>query len=315
MPIAFRNIVGILAALILTIAIEVIVILFFKKRSKKLIITSVIVNFVTNVIMNVLLTYVFHDNYIFYLVVFEVIIFVIEACAYQVILKHYKDSFIISLACNSASLGVVIAMRIIFQSNIVHNTILWLMFILTSLVTGIFQLQPTYGEITSIHFYTMDYEEIPGVFIQDYVLEDYDYQATHLMSGRTVLNSPSPIHTYYTIEADEGDSFIVRFSIELERADDSLESLYINHVDYDVDELYAFSRDGTGITAEICYENLTTDVLGADMYHVSYANIHVDGETESERIYLHMIGHSDVVGYCFFFGDISDLAYQNNRMT
>lgn len=106
-----------IVALFLTIVLEVIAILVYKKMSKKnvdkYLFASFIVNVITNVPLNILLTNISQNNLFIYfviLVLLEIIIIIIEGLIYFVINKNIKEAFIISLLCNSFSfiIGTII---------------------------------------------------------------------------------------------------------------------------------------------------------------------------------------------------------------
>ena len=98
----------IILALSITLAIELLVIfLFFFKDIKTFIIMSV-ANIILNVTMNMIIQLMPSDFwYYFFLVVFEIFTFIVEALIlFFICKKPLKKSFLVSLIANVTSLGV-----------------------------------------------------------------------------------------------------------------------------------------------------------------------------------------------------------------
>ena len=89
-----------IAPLILTILIELFVLKFLGEKERKILVSSLIVNALTNPAIN----YFIADNYtIFNVAVGEVIVVMIEMIWYYFFGKTIKDALIYSMLCNVVS--------------------------------------------------------------------------------------------------------------------------------------------------------------------------------------------------------------------
>ena len=89
-----------IAPLILTILIELLVLKFLGEKQKKILVSSLIVNALTNPAIN----YFIADNYtIFNVAVGEVVVVMIEMIWYYFFGKTIKDALIYSALCNVVS--------------------------------------------------------------------------------------------------------------------------------------------------------------------------------------------------------------------
>lgn len=107
-----------LLALILTILIEIVVLLLLGERSMVVLGSSVVINILTNIPLNIYVIYI--DNSVLTVVFGELIVVVIEAFCYFLLLRHLSRAFIYSSLCNSISflIGVLVELLIVyFQSN------------------------------------------------------------------------------------------------------------------------------------------------------------------------------------------------------
>lgn len=89
--------------LMVTIVIEEIGLLIQREKNYKIYIACLIVNIITNISLNILLQYL-SDNYYLFLVILEIVIFIIEAFVYYLVNKNIVKSIRLSLICNLLSL-------------------------------------------------------------------------------------------------------------------------------------------------------------------------------------------------------------------
>mgnify|MGYP006916107008 CR=1 FL=1 len=107
-----------LLALILTILIEIVVLLLLGERSMVVLGSSVVINILTNIPLNIYVIYI--DNSVLTVVFGELIVVVVEALCYFLLLRNLSRAFIYSSLCNSISflIGVLVELLIVyFQSN------------------------------------------------------------------------------------------------------------------------------------------------------------------------------------------------------
>jgi|GEM_PF-1661606 hypothetical protein len=95
---------------IITIISETLFFYLFKFRTKKFIITLIILNLLTNIGINLILYFGFKDNpnYITYLIIFEILVIVIETTIFLSIEKHHLEIIPLTISSNALSflLGV-----------------------------------------------------------------------------------------------------------------------------------------------------------------------------------------------------------------
>ena len=90
-----------LLALIPTILIELFVLYLLRERRKRVLLSSVIVNIITNIPLNL---YAFYASYSLLTLLFgEAIVVLVEALWYYVFNKELSRSFIYSILCNAIS--------------------------------------------------------------------------------------------------------------------------------------------------------------------------------------------------------------------
>ena len=107
-----------LLALISTILIEFVVLVLLRERSRVVLGSSVFVNILTNIPLNLYVIYI--DNSVLTIVLGELIVVVVEALCYFLLLRNISRAFIYSSLCNSISflIGVLVELLIVyFQSN------------------------------------------------------------------------------------------------------------------------------------------------------------------------------------------------------
>lgn len=107
-----------LLALISTVLIEFVVLLLLGERSRVVLGSSVFVNILTNIPLNLYVIYI--DNSVLTIVLGELIVVVVEAFCYFLLLRNLSRAFIYSSLCNSISflIGVLAQLLIVyFQSN------------------------------------------------------------------------------------------------------------------------------------------------------------------------------------------------------
>jgi len=97
----------IIKALMLTIIIEGIVI-FLLKRKFIFVLYSIIINIITNLSLNIIVSNCLQSNlwiYIIGVVILEIVVLFAEVLMYNIIIKKFKESFILSLILNVISLS------------------------------------------------------------------------------------------------------------------------------------------------------------------------------------------------------------------
>lgn len=107
-----------LLALISTVLIEFVVLVLLRERSRVVLGSSVFVNILTNIPLNLYVIYI--DNSVLTIVLGELIVVVVEALCYFLLLRNISRAFIYSSLCNSISflIGVLVELLIVyFQSN------------------------------------------------------------------------------------------------------------------------------------------------------------------------------------------------------
>lgn len=107
-----------LLALISTVLIEFVVLLLLGERSRVVLGSSVVINILTNVPLNLYVIYI--DNSVLMVVIGELIVVVVEAFCYFLLLRNLSRALIYSSLCNSISflIGVLAQLLIVyFQSN------------------------------------------------------------------------------------------------------------------------------------------------------------------------------------------------------
>ena len=90
-------------ALGITLVIELIVLFVLKERDKRLFLILIAMNFITNPVMNIFLTFISPQYYYVVLFVCEVVVIVIESLGYYLVIKDFKKALKISLFCNVMS--------------------------------------------------------------------------------------------------------------------------------------------------------------------------------------------------------------------
>lgn len=107
-----------LFALIPTILIELAVLLLLRERSRRVLASSVVVNVLTNIPLNLYVNYV--SNCLLAICCGEVIVVLVEALWYYLFLGNLSRSFVYSFLCNAISFltGLLILLLYIFFQNI-----------------------------------------------------------------------------------------------------------------------------------------------------------------------------------------------------
>lgn len=105
-----------LLALVATILIEFVVLLLLGERSRLVLGSSVVVNMLTNVPLNLFLYYI--DDSFTTIIIAEVIIMFVEALWYFLFLRNLSRAFIYSILCNAISflIGILaLCLMILFE--------------------------------------------------------------------------------------------------------------------------------------------------------------------------------------------------------
>lgn len=107
-----NKIILMIICLLLTLVIEIGVLVLFKEKRKSVYIGCILMNILTNVMLNYLLLYVSKNSqtYITIYIVGEILVFLIEWLIYYILIKQVKISFYYSFYCNliSLTLGIII---------------------------------------------------------------------------------------------------------------------------------------------------------------------------------------------------------------
>ena len=90
-----------LYALIPTILIELAVLLLLRERRRRVLVASVIINFLTNVPLNLYVNYI--SSSLLVIICGEVIVVLIEALWYYLFIRDIGCSFVYSFLCNAIS--------------------------------------------------------------------------------------------------------------------------------------------------------------------------------------------------------------------
>lgn len=105
-----------LLALVATILIEFVVLLLLGERNRLVLGSSVVVNMLTNVSLNLFLLYI--DDSFTTIIIAEVIIVFVEALWYFLFLRNLSRAFVYSILCNAISflIGILAqSMIILFE--------------------------------------------------------------------------------------------------------------------------------------------------------------------------------------------------------
>ena len=90
-----QEMISLVARILITIAIEMAVAILFGFRNKKQLITLIIINSATQIVLNLLLNFINYNSgqyaFVFWYVVFELIVFTLEAAIYCRILKSFSE--------------------------------------------------------------------------------------------------------------------------------------------------------------------------------------------------------------------------------
>lgn len=107
-----------LLALIPTILIELAVLLLLRERSARVLSSSVIVNVITNVPLNLFVNYV--SNSLVAIFCGELVVVLVETLWYYLFLSNLSRSFVYSFLCNAISFltGLLAQLLYIFFQNI-----------------------------------------------------------------------------------------------------------------------------------------------------------------------------------------------------
>ena len=107
-----------LMALIPTILIEFIVLLLLRERSWVVLGSSVVINILTNIPLNLFVFYV--DNRVMMIALGELLVVVVEAVWYYLFLRNLSRAFIYSSLCNAISflMGLLAVLLIVYFQSI-----------------------------------------------------------------------------------------------------------------------------------------------------------------------------------------------------
>ena len=107
-----------LMALIPTILIEFVVLLLLRERSWLVLGSSVVINILTNIPLNLFVFYV--DNRVMIIALGELLVVVVEAFWYFLFLRNLSRAFIYSSLCNAISflMGLLAVLLIVYFQSI-----------------------------------------------------------------------------------------------------------------------------------------------------------------------------------------------------
>ena len=103
-----------LLALVPTIMIELVVLLLLRERRRLVLGSSVIINILTNIPLNLYVVYI--DSSMLTIVIGELLVVVVEALWYYLFLRVLSRAFIYSFLCNAISFltGLLVQLFIVF---------------------------------------------------------------------------------------------------------------------------------------------------------------------------------------------------------
>ena len=103
-----------LLALVPTILIELVVLLLLRERRRLVLGSSVIINILTNIPLNLYVVYI--DSSMMTIVIGELLVVVVEALWYYLFLRVLSRAFIYSFLCNAISFltGLLAQLLIVF---------------------------------------------------------------------------------------------------------------------------------------------------------------------------------------------------------
>lgn len=103
-----------LLALISTILIELVVLLLLRERRKWVLGSSVVINILTNIPLNLFVIYI--DNSVMTIILGELLVIVVEALWYFLFIRNLSRAFVYSSLCNAISFltGLLAELLIVF---------------------------------------------------------------------------------------------------------------------------------------------------------------------------------------------------------
>ena len=103
-----------LLTLVPTILIELVVLLLLRERRRLVLGSSVIINILTNIPLNLYVVYI--DSSMMTIVIGELLVIVVEALWYYLFLRVLSRAFIYSFLCNAISFltGLLVQLLIVF---------------------------------------------------------------------------------------------------------------------------------------------------------------------------------------------------------
>jgi hypothetical protein len=103
-----------LLALIPTILIELVVLLFLRERRRLVLVSSVVINILTNIPLNLFVIYI--DSSFMTIVLSELLVMVVEALWYYLFIRDLPRAFIYSFLCNAISflIGLLAQLLIVY---------------------------------------------------------------------------------------------------------------------------------------------------------------------------------------------------------
>ena len=108
--------------LVMTILIELGVLLLLRERRKKILISSVVVNILTNIPMNLYIAFLQEEFY--EVLIAEMVVVIVETIWYFLFVKNIRQAFVYGFLCNAISMltGILIELIYILLSgqNIIY---------------------------------------------------------------------------------------------------------------------------------------------------------------------------------------------------
>jgi hypothetical protein len=102
-------------ALLITLIVEVVVVVFISRKSFLLVGTVIVINLITNPLMNILLATSNHFNGENLLYLLELLVIIVEGTIYYIVTKRIYQAFTISIIANVCSYVVgILLIPIIF---------------------------------------------------------------------------------------------------------------------------------------------------------------------------------------------------------
>lgn len=165
-----------------------------------------------------------------------------------------------------------------------------------------------FGRLLDIKYYTLDYEEINGEYVDYFRFNWADDTSLKQTKSLKPLNSPKPIYNYYYAEIEEGTDVIVRFTIK-ENNGYKFTCIIINNVSIYADDFINKHVDGNIIYLDYLCSNINAENKSYAIYGVTF-EITNNGKTTYASGSTWIEGRTYIKGFLFNFNN-NNLEKQN----